>query len=60
MSDMKLDIAFWSYDRTHALTDGTVKIDGVEPRFHTARIVPEIFEQMIRQRAFDVSELGMT
>ncbi len=57
---MELDIAFWSYDRTHALADGTVKIDGVAASFHTARIVAEIFEQMIRQRAFDVSELGMT
>jgi hypothetical protein len=60
VSDMKLDIAFWNYDRTRALADGAVKIDGVDASFHSARIVPEIFEQMIRQRAFDVSELGMT
>jgi hypothetical protein len=60
VSDMKLDIAFWNYDRTRALADGTVRIDGVDAKFHSARIVPEIFEQMIRQRAFDVSELGMT
>lgn len=60
MSDLKLDIAFWNYDRTRALADGTVKIDGVDASFHTARIVPEIFEQMIRRQAFDVSELGMT
>ena len=60
MSDLKLDIAFWNYDRTRALADGTVKIDGVDASFHTARIVPEIFEKMVRQRAFDVSELGMT
>ncbi len=60
MSDLKLDIAFWGYDRTRALADGTVKIAGVDASFHSARIVTEIFEQMIRQRAFDVSELGMT
>ena len=60
MSDLKLDIAFWNYDRTRALADGTIKIDGVDASFHSARIVPEIFERMIRQRAFDVSELGMT
>ena len=60
MNDLKLDIAFWNYDRTRALADGTVKIAGVNASFHTARIVPEIFEQMIRHRAFDVSELGMT
>ena len=60
MSNPKLDIAFWNYDRTRALADGAIKIEGVDASFHTARIVPEIFEQMIRQRAFDVSELGMT
>ena len=60
MSDLKLDIAFWDYDRTRALADGTVKIAGVDASFHSARIVTELFEQMIRQRAFDVSELGMT
>ena len=45
---LKLDIAFWNYDRTRALADGTIKIEGIDARFHTARIVPEIFEQMIR------------
>ncbi len=60
MSDLKLDIAFWDYDRTRALSDGTVKIDGVDATFHSGRIVTEIFERMIRQRDFDVSELGMT
>lgn len=55
-----LDVAFWNYDRTRALSDGRVPIEGVEARFHTARIVPQIFEAMIRQRAYDVSELGLT
>lgn len=60
MNDTKLDIAFWNYDRTRPLADGSVKIDGVNPSFHTAHIVTEIFESMIRERAYDVSELGMT
>ena len=60
MADRKLDIAFAGYDRTRALSDGTVKIEGVDASFHTARIVPEIFEAMIRRRAYDVSELGWT
>ena len=60
MADRKLDIAFAEYDRTLPLSDGTVKIDGVDVSFHTARIVPEIFEGMIRLRAYDVSELGWT
>ena len=60
ISALKLEIAFWNYDRTSALTERTVKIDGVDARFHGTHIVTEIFEQAIRQRAFDVSELGMT
>lgn len=55
-----LDIAFWNYDRTRPLMDGSIAIDGVNARYHTARIVPEIFEAMLRDRAYDVSELGMT
>jgi 4,5-dihydroxyphthalate decarboxylase len=60
MTDRKHDIAFWNYDRTRLLAEGDVKIDGVDAAFHSARIVPEIFEAMIRRRAWDVSELGMT
>jgi 4,5-dihydroxyphthalate decarboxylase len=60
MSVTELDIAFWTYDRTRALVEGAVKIDGVAARFHSSRIVPEIFEAMIRKRSYDVSELGMT
>jgi hypothetical protein len=60
MTNHKLDIAFWNYDRTRSLAEGTVKIAGADATFHSARIVPEIFEAMIRQRAYDVSELGMT
>ncbi len=55
-----LDIAFWDYDRTRALVDGSVKIDGVDASFHSARIVTEIFGPAIKDRAYDVSELGMT
>ncbi len=60
MPDRKLDIAFSDYDRTRLLADGTVKIEAVSPTFHGGRIVTEIFEAMIRLRAYDVSELGMT
>ena len=60
MNNLKLKFAFWEYDRTHALADGTVKIDGVDATFYSARVVSEIFERMIRGHEFDVSELGMT
>jgi hypothetical protein len=57
MSDLKLKFAFWDYDRTRALADGTVKIGGVDASIESALIVTEIFERMIRRRDFDVSEL---
>ncbi len=60
MADMKLEIAFWDYDRTRALANGTVKIPGANATFHSAPIVTQIFEGMIVERKFDVSELGMT
>ena len=40
--------------------DGTVRIDGIDVSFYSARVVTEIFERMIRGREFDVSELGLT
>ena len=60
MPDTKLNIAFWDYDRTRPLTDGTVKIPGVDATFHSAPIVTEIFRGMIADGCFDVSELGLT
>ncbi|MBN3898539.1 MAG: 4,5-dihydroxyphthalate decarboxylase [Nostoc sp. NOS(2021)] len=60
MSDLKLKIGCSNYDHTRALFDDTVKIDGVDASFESARIVSDIFERMVRQRAFDVSELGLT
>ena len=58
MIQRTLDIAFWNYDRIRLLTDGTVPVEGVEPRFHTARIVTEIFKAMVRPPSRDVSNWG--
>jgi hypothetical protein len=60
LAPLKLDIAYWNYDRTRALTDGTVRIDGVDLVYRSDVIVSDIFERMVRNREFDVSELGMT
>lgn len=60
MSQPTLQIAFGEYDRTRVLADGTVKIQGVDARFHSHRIVTEVFAGMIRDRAYDVSELGLS
>ena len=60
MAGTRLDIAFWDYDRTRALADRTVKIEGADPTFHSAPIVTEIFRGMLAEHSFDVSELGFT
>ncbi|MEU9336526.1 4,5-dihydroxyphthalate decarboxylase [Streptomyces sp. NPDC048290] len=60
MTGLDLRIGVFDYDRTRALLDGSVKIDGVNAHFEGAGLVSEIFERMVRDRAFDVAELGMT
>lgn len=60
MKNPPLDIAFWNYDRTNALRDGSVRIDGVDARFHSGRIVTDIFKAMVKDRDYDVSELGLS
>ena len=59
MADLKLDIAFWNYDRTRALAEGTTKIRGFAATYHTAPIVTQIFEGMIGGQ-YQVSELGFS
>jgi ABC-type nitrate/sulfonate/bicarbonate transport system substrate-binding protein len=59
MFDPKLDVAFWDYDRTRALANGTVKIEDAHVTFHSAPIVTQIFEGVVNGN-FNVSELGMT
>ncbi|QFS83595.1 4,5-dihydroxyphthalate decarboxylase [Roseivivax sp. THAF40] len=59
MSDLTLSIAMGNYDRTRAIVDGRVKIDGVDP-------VPmllspeEMFFRAFRHQAFDISELSLS
>ncbi len=59
MSKLKLSIAMGNYDRTRALVDGTVGIDGVDPV--TMLLSPEeMFFRAFRHQAFDVSELSFS
>ncbi len=60
MDAIDLDIGFHNYEHVRPLIDGAVPIDGVAPRFHTAAIVSDIFERMVRHREFGVAELGLT
>jgi 4,5-dihydroxyphthalate decarboxylase len=60
MSGQQINIGVFAYDTTRALFDGTVTFDGVDASMHTGATLPEIFRRMMRDRAFDVSELGLT
>ncbi len=59
MSDLKLSIAMGDYDRTRAINDGRVKIDGVDP---TCMLLSpeEMFFRAFRHHAFDISELSIS
>ena len=59
MSKLNLSVAVRDYDRTRALTDGTVKIDGVDPVF-MALDPEEIFFRAFRHAEFDICELSMS
>src|SRR5579862_3845325 len=59
MSKLNLSIAVGDYDRTRALIDGNVQIDGVDPVYMT--LVPEeIFFRAFRAAEFDICELSMS
>jgi len=60
MAAPKLTIGCFRYETTAALFDGNVAVDGADISMKTARTIPEIFERMMRDREFDVSELGLT
>ena len=59
MSKLKLSIAVGNYDRTRALVDGRVQIDGVELIPHLLS-PEEIFFRAFRSAAFDICELSMS
>ena len=59
MSKLSLSVAVGPYDRTRALIDGSVQIDGVEP---TCMTLPpeEIFFRALRHAEFDICELSLS
>jgi 4,5-dihydroxyphthalate decarboxylase len=59
MSKLTLSIAMGDYDRTRALQDGRVLIDGVDPVFMLLE-PEEIFFRAFRGLEFDVSELSLS
>jgi 4,5-dihydroxyphthalate decarboxylase len=59
MSKLKLSVAVGPYDRTRALVDGSVEIDGVEAICMTLS-PEEIFFRAFRQEAFDICECSLS
>jgi 4,5-dihydroxyphthalate decarboxylase len=59
MSRLQLSLAVGPYDRTRALVDGSVQIDGVEPVCMTLS-PEEIFFRAFRHAEFDVCELSLS
>ena len=59
MSDLKLTLACWEYDRTRALMDGRIKPEGIDLQYQCL-FPAATFERMMSKHEFDVSELGLT
>jgi 4,5-dihydroxyphthalate decarboxylase len=59
MAKLNLSIAMGDYDRTRALLDGSVQIDGVDPVYMTLS-PEEIFFRAFRNVEFDISELSLS
>jgi len=59
MAKLRMTLACWDYDRTRALADGSVPVEGVDLVYLTLP-VEETFFRMLRNREFDCSELSLS
>jgi 4,5-dihydroxyphthalate decarboxylase len=59
MSKIRLTMACWGYDRTRALMEDRVAIDGVDLTYLNLG-AEEIFFRMARHHEFDVSEMSLS
>src|SRR3977135_1832824 len=58
MSNLKLTLACWDYDRTRPLIDGRVKPEGIDLDIQILR-PRQAFQRMLDNKEFDVSELSL-
>jgi 4,5-dihydroxyphthalate decarboxylase len=56
---LPLCVACWDYDRTRALFDGRVQIEGCEPNYLSLP-VEETFFRALRSAEFDIAELSLS
>lgn len=59
MAKLRLSMACWNYDRTRALMEERVPVDGIELTYLNLP-VEETFFRMLRQREFDVAEMSLS
>ena len=59
MANLRLSLACGPYDRTHALSDGSIRPDGIELNYITLQPA-EIFWRMLQYRDFDIAEMSLS
>src|SRR5579864_8300600 len=59
MSKLQLSLACWNYDRTRALAEASIPVDGIELTYLNLP-VEEIFFRMLRHHEFDVAEMSLS
>jgi 4,5-dihydroxyphthalate decarboxylase len=59
MAKLKLSLACWDYDRTHALADGSVAAEGIDLVYLNLP-VEETFFRMLRKQEFDCAEMSLS
>jgi 4,5-dihydroxyphthalate decarboxylase len=59
MSKLRLAMACWNYDRTRALLEERIPIDGIDLTYINIP-VEETFFRMIRHREFDIAEMSLS
>ena len=59
MGNIRLTLACWNYDRTRALADGRVSVDGVDLTYLSLP-VEETFFRMLRYHEFDAAEMSLS
>src|SRR2546427_4820487 len=59
MAKLRLTLACWNYDRTRALLEERISVDGIELNYLNL-VVEETFFRMLRHREFDVAEMSLS
>jgi 4,5-dihydroxyphthalate decarboxylase len=59
MSNLRLALACWNYDRTRALMEGRIRPDGIDLTYLNLP-VEETFFRMLRHHEFDAAEMSLS